>query len=162
MKNNILIFRSAKHAIVENLIEKICNDDTYVQIYLCVQEECVERYSKYENVKCMVFPNGFFDYNVIARKNDLVEELKQNTYQRIYVPYSTAKPEISEIKKIILKILKVHNIYLCNKTGKIYRKYINKYFTFNKKVFVVLKNDVIYMLLKILGIWYMRGLDDDK
>ena len=156
MKDNYLIFRSAKHPLVHELIKKIISENANAKIYLCIQEECVEKYKEFNDVELIIFPNGFFDYKYLNDNEVLLKQINIRQYNKIFVPYSTVEPKIDEIKKICLKLLKQNIVYLYNKEGKIQKKRIFKISLFNNNRKIELKNVIIKNILMILGKYYIR------
>ena len=112
MKKNILIFRSAKHPVVEKNIKYITEKHKECVVYLCVQEECKERYGLLENVKLIVFPNGMFNYSNTVLDNELCDKLTGGIFDEIYIPFSTVEPHCDEIEKIVLKIMKQRKVII--------------------------------------------------
>ena len=119
---NFLVFRSAKHPIVNECIEKIIERYTDCTIWLCIQKECIDRYSKFENIRFIVFPNGMFSFENTIKDKRIVGLLKEVVFDDVYIPYSTLVPECEEIEKIILNILSIKKAVYYGRDGSFKKK----------------------------------------
>ena len=157
MGENILIFRSAKHYIVENLIADLKRKGNPT-IYLVVQDESKARYQKMKGVNLIIYPDGYFNYQNLLCYDEVKNNLLEIPCQKIYVPYSTTKPKVEEVEKIIANLLGRKVIYLYDKFGNIKKHQINMLIYNLLRVREKMKNYFVDFCLHFIGIWYMKGL----
>ena len=157
MQENVLIFRSAKHYIVENLINELKKQGDK-SISLVVQDESKSHYGNETSLNLIIYPEGFFHYQTLIQNDDVREKLSKIEYDKIYVPYSTAKPKVEEVEKIIVHVLGQKEIYLYDKFGNVKKHHINMLKYALSPKCEQLKHHIVAAMFHLLGIWYMRGI----
>ena len=130
---NVLIFRSTKHPIVKECIKKINSESHECNIWLCVQKQCKDLYTEYDNIQFIVFPNGMFSLNGTLSDCDLFNKLEKLEIDTVFIPCTSISSDFTEIEKIIRVILHKKKVCYFDFEGKIYNKRIrNKLFDFTK------------------------------
>ncbi len=158
---DFLMFRSAKHPVVKDCIERINKEYTDYIIWLCIQEQCINIYSDYNNIKFIVFPNGMFNYDRTSRDNKILSELTKKEFDKIYIPYSTQVPRCEEIEKIIVRLLHKKRAVYCSLNGNMDNKkiYISKIKP--KKIIENIYNLIDYNIMKIIYLFFSRRKKND-
>lgn len=158
---DFLIFRSAKHPVVKDCIERINKEYTDCIIWLCIQEQCVNMYSNYNNIKFIVFPNGMFNYDMTLQDNKILSELIKKEFDEVYIPYSTQVPRCEEIEKIIVKLLHKKRAVYYGLNGNMDKKkiYIGKIKP--KRIIGNIYNSIDYNIMRIIYLFFSRRKKND-
>lgn len=151
----ILVFRSAKHPVVKECIEKINNEYGDCIIWLCIQEQCMDMYSEYTNIQFITFPNGMFNYEKTIANKKLCRMLVGKAFDDIYIPYSSHVPNCEEIEKIVVHILKERKAIYYGRDGNTKKKCI--YIIIKpKKILKTLYESINYCVMKMIYMYFER------
>ncbi len=158
---NFLIFRSAKHPIVKECIGKISKEYKDCIIWICIQEQCQDMYSTYDNVKFIVFPNGMFNYKNTSSNKNIINQLNQRKYDEVYIPYSTHIPRCEEIEKIVVKILQKKKAVYYGLEGRMEKKRVHIGKISHKKIINNICKAVNYNIMRIIYLFFARRRRND-
>lgn len=158
---NLLVFRSAKHPVVKECIEKMTTENKDCRIWLCVQEQCAGQYSEYSNVEFIIFPNGMFNYERTAVNKEIFDSLTKLQFDEAIITYSSPVPHCEEIEKIVLNIVKKKSALYFNSEGKMYKKKIHIRRIKPKKIIKCIYRYVDYILMKIIYMYFARERKND-
>lgn len=159
---NILLFRSAKHPIVNACIKEIkkCNKDCV--IWLCVQEQCKNMYKEYKGVKFIAFPNGMYNYEKTMQSQEICDQLKNVKFDDIYIPCNISTSNYDEVEKIILQIVHQKRVIFYDINGEMHKKKIGM----KKKLILKFYKDLCetfnYVILKIIYFYVTRRRNDRR
>ncbi|MCM1498882.1 MAG: hypothetical protein NC124_10505 [Clostridium sp.] len=157
----LLVFRSAKHPVVKDCINKINNEYKECTIWLCIQEQCINMYLEYDNVKFIVFPNGMFNYEKTVVNKKIVDHLVGKKFDDIYIPYSTQTPNCREIEKIILKIVRKKTAIYYSLNGNINRERIHFSKIKPKRIIEIICKYIDYNVMRIIYIYFAGRRKND-
>lgn len=158
----ILVFRSAKHPLMEECIKKINEENGDCKIWLCIQEQCTKLYSKYENIHFIVFPNGMFSYERTVADQMICDALLAEHFDEVYIPYSSVLPKCEEIEKIIVRIVKKRKVIYYDRAGNMERKgiYVGKIKP--RKILQKLSEGIEYTAMKLIYLYFAgRGKSEN-
>lgn len=153
---NILVFRSAKHPIVKECIQKVSTDFKSCTIWLCIQEQCADMYSDFANLELILFPNGMFSFERINADEKICALLTGRKFSAIYIPHSMEISNYREIEKIIRRIIGEKKVFYYNKQGEMKRKRIGVSSLSIKKIFKIISNFIEYYVIKVIYFYFTR------
>lgn len=152
----ILIFRSAKHPVVKECIEKINHEYKECNIWMCIQEQCLNQYSEYANIRFIIFPNGMFSYEKTASNMEICDSLRKTEFDEIVITYSSPDPHCEEIEKIILNILRKKSAVYCDSDIKMHKKRIHIRRIKPKKIIKKIRRSLDFTLTKVIYLYFVR------
>lgn len=152
----ILVFRSAKHPLMEECIKKINEEYEDCVIWLCIQEQCIKLYTRHDNIRFIMFPNGMFSYKKTVADKMICDGLLAEHFDEVYIPYSSVTPNCEEIEKIIVRILKKRKAVYYDRAGNVERRgiYIGKIKP--KKILRKLSERIEYTAMKVIYVYFVR------